>query len=566
MSNDVQPGTQHLFDRAEPPLEAGIYDLETEHDVHTADGGTQLIEGGVHSRRIEITAPRVSLQPADILGMFPAPGETDALTERVAHIALRRRTLPWERASHTDDSPWMMLLLFTEDEVTVQRGTLAQFGRAYDGLDPSTAVSWIEVGRDVLRQTVPHPRDELPYLAHVRRVSLRDQEGEKDDDGDIAMVLGNRLPEPRDAGAPTGVKHIACLVSLEGEDLSRPWWPQAEVMVSESLVPVPGAGGVRLGRVMANGSLKPVLRGATLDAASARPSTSPAGLLLHKLLLLHHWTFRSGEAGDFESRMTALGSRGPNSGGVEAFGASLPGTAGFASLDHRGRDGDPGKAMYRGPLVTAATANLKEDDVALSADALRVQLSADSEDISQAAAFEVGRLMALADPAFLRALVEWRRRRARRVAGGRVITALVAQKHLTHLFDARHFEAERMFEHPAEMFLNPMLSQLGAGVIDPSPIEQLRSDPTELMALGNQVAGLNESLVGDLMGPSALAALNPEAHIGGLGSVFETGGGIAITPDAAFDLQAVTPDVLGARLNELEVALADLQGVIPEVP
>ena len=53
-------------------------------------------------------------------------------------------------------------------------------------------------------------KDELPLLSHVRRVDLNDTElALGDDDGWMAVVLSNRLPQP-------GVRYQACLISLGG--------------------------------------------------------------------------------------------------------------------------------------------------------------------------------------------------------------------------------------------------------------------------------------------------------------------------------------------------------------
>lgn len=561
MSDTVRPGTQHLFDRAEPALEAGRYTLRREHDVR-APGGELLVEGGVDDLEIEIDGPRVALQPADILGVFPAPGETDALTERVPHIALRRRTLPWERSFGGDDSsPWMMLLLFTRDEVEIGRGTLGEMGKSYVGLPASTPVSWIEVGENILKKVVPHRTDEMPYLAHLRRVSRRDQEGAKDDDGDIAMVLGNRLPEPRAEGASTGVEHVACLVSLEGEE-SAPWWPGADDMETEELFPEPAAGGgVTFFRRLSDGRAVAAVRPDLLEGVG--PVTFELIGPRHRLLLLHSWTFRSGESGDFQTRVSRLGFRAgpsnslPASGGTEAMGASLPEQHGFARLDHRGRDGDPGQALYRGPLASAPGAPLAEDDVALSADALRRQVNATTEDIDSAAAFELGRLMALADPAFLRALIEWRRRRARGTAGARVVRQVAERTRLIDRLDERMFRPEELlWRHPADGLLGPLVQDLrGGGVFDPSPIDRFNSDPTGLAMLGPAIAGFDQDLIRSMKGEAGLAALNPALAQEGVGGLFETPVGAG----------TLVPEIFSMDVEQLGGVLGVLENILDEV-
>ena len=55
----------------------------------------------------------------------------------------------------------------------------------------------------------------------MRAVDLDDTElAMGDDDGWLAVVLGNRLPQP-------GVRYLACLINLEGQHASLPTVPGA---------------------------------------------------------------------------------------------------------------------------------------------------------------------------------------------------------------------------------------------------------------------------------------------------------------------------------------------------
>ena len=67
----------------------------------------------------------------------------------------------------------------------------------------------LTVSGTVVTQIFPTKQD-LPWLSHVREVDLTDTElALGDDDGWLAVVLANRLPQP-------GMRYTACLVSLEG--------------------------------------------------------------------------------------------------------------------------------------------------------------------------------------------------------------------------------------------------------------------------------------------------------------------------------------------------------------
>jgi hypothetical protein len=60
-------------------------------------------------------------------------------------------------------------------------------------------------------------RQDLPLLAHVREVDLSDTENAMgDDDGFLAVVLANRLPQYDRIGCKP-VRYMACLINLEGQ-------------------------------------------------------------------------------------------------------------------------------------------------------------------------------------------------------------------------------------------------------------------------------------------------------------------------------------------------------------
>jgi hypothetical protein len=83
---------------------------------------------------------------------------------------------------------------------------------------------------------------------------------------------------------------------------------------------------------------------------------------------------------------------------------------GHVGLAHRIRRGDPVRSWYRGPFVPHPTADPPSGRLALAhaADQLRIVVPDGREDISLAAAFEIGRLLALARPATVAALLRWR--------------------------------------------------------------------------------------------------------------------------------------------------------------
>ncbi|HEU4536961.1 MAG TPA: hypothetical protein VFS00_22720, partial [Polyangiaceae bacterium] len=83
---------------------------------------------------------------------------------------------------------------------------------------------------------------------------------------------------------------------------------------------------------------------------------------------------------------------------------------GHVGLSHRTRRGDQVRAWYRGPLVPHPTVDPSTGRLPLAhaSDQLRIVVPDGREDLSLAAAFDIGRLLALSRPAMIAALMRFR--------------------------------------------------------------------------------------------------------------------------------------------------------------
>lgn len=144
--------------------------------------------------------------------------------------------------------------------------------------------------------------------------------------------------------------------------------------------------------------------------------------------VLAHWSFTTNEGATFETLMQdidvgLLGTvpeRAPDA-PAAAAGPEVVQT-GHVGLDHRTRRGDASRAWYRGPCVpfpTPRDSNAKDEPLALAhaADQLRRVIPDGREDLSLAAAFEIGRLLALSQLSVVSALLRFR---AEQFGAGRV--------------------------------------------------------------------------------------------------------------------------------------------------
>jgi hypothetical protein len=491
----LPPGTFRLHPYAEPPLRAGSYTLTGE--VGGMPGAVRTM-----ASKVDVVAPRFTLPPDQILGTFPPAGARGSFTSRLPQIVMRRRTLPWERSldleAATAPTPWLALVLIAEGEAQllsdVDVAQCVSAGVTLTGERDVPKSSCLEVPEEVVQRTFPTVED-LRLLAHVRAVDIADTElAMGDDDGWLAVVMGNRLPQP-------GVRYLVCLISVEGQLGRLPTVTEADLELSyisvgavlnlhaeaaaaygpvvahdTAVMRLPGSG--RPERDVAAGDAaaaaaptdRVFVRDATGRAAqlgaewaaapSARAPTAAyselaakarreladgwaidLGVVVRPMLrfpVLAYWSFQCEERGDFQYlaehvhvRLLGHVPEGPETPDGDPVGAAPPPAAGnepeppparplplvtetgHVELDHASRAGEPAPAWFRGPAtpLPVPRAALRDDGrppLAHHADQLRRVVPDGREDLGYAAAFEIGRLLALSQPGVVSALARWR--------------------------------------------------------------------------------------------------------------------------------------------------------------
>jgi hypothetical protein len=246
--------------------------------------------------------------------------------------------------------------------------------------------------------------------------------------------------------------------------------------------------------------------------------------------VLAHWSFTTSEGATFETLMQDLdvGLLGtlpppkpakpgkPEPAPVPATGPEVVAT-GHVGLDHRARRGDAVRAWYRGPCVPFPTARDGASSnqplpLAHAADQLRRVIPDGREDLTLAAAFEIGRLLALSQLSVVSALLRFR---AEQFGAGRV------REILSHLVD---------FDLPK------LVSNAGAGYVDLNRfvavqmIDALAQDPERMLGPQRPLAdpGREIKFEGDLDRVVAaglgfdLAALRRRSETMGLQAALET--------------------------------------------
>jgi hypothetical protein len=488
----VSPGTFVLHDAVRPAVPDGSYQLTVTQYLDPAGQSVDAL-----TKYLAVTGPRFTLPPDQPLSFFPPQNATGAFSTRLPQIVLRRRTLPWERYidQSEPDLPWLALVVLADGEGQLTTGQpVDTTGLTDPDLRDSDTRDVLTVTERVVQQVFPAKQD-LPWLCHVREVDLADTElALGDDDGWMAVVLANRIPQ-------TGLHYTACLVSLEGHggDLPAAEPPvtsfgtttvytvaeinaaaalqrQSETFIDgtfpggaftggtggagaattaagvpeEPSVPVTLVGtprpatkppvtrdawsapalpaAVTAGQ-QAGTTVKGLVTGTTsVTGLSVNPVFIDPGARLVQFTVLKHWSFTCGDSGDFESLMLGLDdgmlgtlpAPGPpptTAGTPPAPPSTRPDPVvtdtGHVQTAAVSRRGNPGLVWYRGPFTPRQILRAEPDDSGVlalihAADQARRVGPDGLEDLSLAAAFEIGRLLAVSQPAVVAGLLGWR--------------------------------------------------------------------------------------------------------------------------------------------------------------
>lgn len=450
----VKAGQIQFVEACHPPLVAGEYQAGMHQIIKESKDATVPWNSDPYASDLvfAVDAPRFTLDPAAIHSVYPPIGETGPFDNALPHVVFTRRTLPWERTLDGKPPelgkafpPWMGLLLLEEDELPILdengRSTgqshpvkslpvagkdtdsllfpqdqemilapdLGQNGPAdqNDPADTFRAKKWakekrqyekescltIDLPADLFKAIAPREND-LPYLAHVRQVDTADKEVLGiNDKGWFSLVISNRLPR-------ADKRHSALLVSFEGyqDRLQESWKP---------------ADGQKV-RLAVLGTWSFVCSGsndfkARMDYLNFDPHRTPQQK--DRKQLPDSWLHLPYEHYDDNSQDPQDIVNGAYSRGYTAF-------------DHIMRQGEKTVSWYRGPLVPL---NYKkptqvQEPVSCADELMRYDPGTGLFDVTYAAAWQLGRLLALQNQSFglalnrtrraLRAKAEWLMQRA----------------------------------------------------------------------------------------------------------------------------------------------------------
>jgi hypothetical protein len=410
-------GTITFIQNHLPALDVGEYVIETRETL-TVDGTLQATYSD--KREFAVRGERFRLNPTQIYSVFPPDQTLGDFSATLPHLVFNSKTLPWQFSTGpgdtdtlNDKAPWQALFLFDEEDPVppIKTLTLQQLQQSAGGtFFPDFILEYGEQDTDQcqvidvplsLFNALAPSMDDLRLLGHARRVNMKFKASDNDQpdqalntlgqtsgqgnathtvniDNDFAVIIGNRLPRKNK-------KSTVFLVSLENF-------------------------------------------GAYLPDSAYKAAAFPAGTTHVRLVTFRQWSFTCADEQesftDYFDRLNQATDK-----GSQALLLQLPGlekinnpavkaafSMGYTALDHDTRHGDHVVSWYKGPLVPYRVAQFLSVPLNSADAGLRYNADNGMFDVSYAAAWQLGRLLALQNKHFSLELFNWKQTHKRKTA------------------------------------------------------------------------------------------------------------------------------------------------------
>jgi hypothetical protein len=385
---DTETNKLTLLDWHKPGIEAGEYTIQVTQKI-VAEGIPENDPGfATESLSFAVRCEQFVLAPKEVYAVFPPDGSMGDHSLVLPHVVLTRSTLPWERRTDDKDrlTPWLALLVFHAGEIGEAKSM--RLDEAVSGQSVKDQVTVIEVKKELLKSIVPSA-SELRKLTHVRRREIVPSASEpgkltdvrKCDKAEVAVVISQRLPKPN--GFST-----AHLVSLEHR-FTESEFNFVGAKDGEKIRLISLAS-FRFGCFEPNQRFSKLLRALNKPAPGANHDESRSLRLPDSLI-----------ATSAEDSVKTIAHDHLASGSVP--------------LRYRMRSGQTAVSWYHGPLAPGRNSLPNEPlaPVQVADELVRYSSRTGMFDVSYAAAWEMGRLLALQDKNFSIGLQRWKQEHAK---------------------------------------------------------------------------------------------------------------------------------------------------------
>lgn len=362
-----------------PNMSAGTYTVQVEQDVQEPEKRTLPSTDSV----FYIGARRFGMEPGIIHSVYPPADSSGCYKDTLPHIVCSQASFPWLRRMYggqkEDTVPFVALIClaegedFEEGQTTVGQLVKQTAGDPYfprytldgaAGEKPEDMCRFVDIDSALCADILPR-EEELAYLAHVRVASLYDKTDSLiSQDGSFSVIVCNRFPE-----SPVGEnrRNHAYLVSLENYHDHLP-------------------------------------EGAKFSEVTARKKA--------RFIVLHKWTFAS-TAGDTPGFLHVMKNLDTGALALPKTGkeneASKIAERGYVPLMHLTRTGEKTVSFYHSPLVPCRTERHPHEESHTADGEIRYDPARGVFDMTYAAAWQIGRFMALTDKEIARQIYLWRR-------------------------------------------------------------------------------------------------------------------------------------------------------------
>lgn len=495
LPQDIPIGDIEFFDNYIPALDAGNWKIKIDQSVEKDSTALNVDKAGNAipigtTQEFVVSAPQFSIPPADIVNQFPPTGSTGLYGEVLPHIVLSDALLPWERKmdDSADRTPWLALLVLQPEEITGPQDaptmayatTAAQFLAPEQGIVKPTITKEDDIADgepcfrlrlsvDVFQKITPR-QPELRFLTHCRAVNTGDKATlGMNQHGLFSVVVANRFSKRPASSADPALKSIVHLVSMEGLDSYLVDAPDFGTNTAVDLLSLASW----TFQTLPDNSED--FRGLVEGLVSQQEKTDVDPKTLCSAL-------KTGDLCPDKSWLRLPATTMPTSSAGNEANKRL--SDGFVPLELHTRTGEDSFAWYRGPLTPVFTTELQKSTPFVTGDAALIY---DPEngvfDMSLAAAWEIGRAVALSDKSYGQKILDFRRN------GHRVTDNLLHRLQSAHFTEDQIEQVEQgsqIQDNFLQVLNTQLLSDVGAStkstLAPSSPPAQTPTDPKAAVA------------------------------------------------------------------------------------